>query len=150
MNPSEEELESFREQWRAEVRARNPASAAGPSSSTTSSGQPRRPGGPARKPPLPARKPLLADIDEEHVGRKSVDGSDAVVAGAEASQDRGQGSTSKGKQPVSALDHYEAAVEKETAGSLGDSLKLYRKAFRVCRGVDAACSAMGVAAAQLY
>lgn len=34
--------------------------------------------------------------------------------------------------PESALEHYERAVEKETQGSLGESLSLYRKAFRVC------------------
>lgn len=34
--------------------------------------------------------------------------------------------------PESALEHYEKAVEKETQGSLGESLSLYRKAFRVC------------------
>lgn len=34
-------------------------------------------------------------------------------------------------EPVTALDHYERAVEKESQGSLGDSLMLYRKAFRV-------------------
>jgi F-box protein 9 len=34
-------------------------------------------------------------------------------------------------EPVSALEHYEKAVEREVAGKLGDSLSLYRKAFRV-------------------
>ena len=38
-------------------------------------------------------------------------------------------------EPVTALDHYERAVEREVAGSLGDSVSLYRRAFRVsiCR-----------------
>lgn len=40
------------------------------------------------------------------------------------------------KDPVTALDHYEKAVEREAAGSLGDSLKLYRKAFRMDDSVD--------------
>jgi len=39
----------------------------------------------------------------------------------------------KASEPVSALDHYEKAVEREVAGKLGDSLNLYRKAFRVGR-----------------
>jgi hypothetical protein len=34
-------------------------------------------------------------------------------------------------EPKSALEHYEKAVEKESQGSLGDSLNLYRKAYRV-------------------
>jgi len=40
--------------------------------------------------------------------------------------------------PGSALEHYEKAVEKETEGSLGESLKLYRKAFRMDERVDKA------------
>lgn len=35
------------------------------------------------------------------------------------------------QEPNSALEHYEKAVEKETHGQLGDSLKHYRKAFKV-------------------
>lgn len=35
------------------------------------------------------------------------------------------------QEPVSALEHYEKAVEKEALGSLGDSLRHYRTAFRV-------------------
>ncbi|KAG8411207.1 hypothetical protein J3459_016551 [Metarhizium acridum] len=34
------------------------------------------------------------------------------------------------KELVSALDHYEEAMEKEALGNMGDSLKLYRKAYR--------------------
>lgn len=35
------------------------------------------------------------------------------------------------KEPRSALEHYERAIEREDQGKLGDSLKLYRQAFRV-------------------
>ena len=41
-------------------------------------------------------------------------------------------SATKEKGLVSALDHYEEAMEKEASGNMGDSLKLYRKAYRVC------------------
>ena len=34
-------------------------------------------------------------------------------------------------EPSTALDHYERAVERETAGNLGDSVSLYRTAFKV-------------------
>ena len=34
-------------------------------------------------------------------------------------------------EPTSALEHYEKAVEREDQGNLGDSLKLYRQAYRV-------------------
>ena len=37
----------------------------------------------------------------------------------------------RGKEPVSALEHYEEAVEQEKQGKLGESLKFYRKAYRV-------------------
>ena len=37
----------------------------------------------------------------------------------------------KTKEPRSALEHYERAVEKEDQGNLGDSLSHYRKAYRV-------------------
>ncbi|KAL3958395.1 hypothetical protein ACCO45_006557 [Purpureocillium lilacinum] len=37
---------------------------------------------------------------------------------------------------VSALDHYEEAMEKEAQGSMGDSLKLYRQAYRLDHRVD--------------
>jgi len=35
------------------------------------------------------------------------------------------------KEPSTALEHYERAVDKETTGQLGDSIAHYRKAFRV-------------------
>ncbi|ERF71832.1 hypothetical protein EPUS_01747 [Endocarpon pusillum Z07020] len=40
------------------------------------------------------------------------------------------------KEPKSALEHYERAVEKESQGNLGDSLSHYRKAYRLDAGVD--------------
>ena len=40
------------------------------------------------------------------------------------------------KEPRSALEHYERAVEKESQGNLGDSLSHYRKAYRLDAGVD--------------
>ncbi|KAJ8106549.1 hypothetical protein ONZ43_g7033 [Nemania bipapillata] len=40
------------------------------------------------------------------------------------------------KEPKTALDFYEHAVERESTGKLGDSLQLYRKAFRMDDKVD--------------
>ncbi|CAF9914821.1 MAG: hypothetical protein GOMPHAMPRED_008295 [Gomphillus americanus] len=40
------------------------------------------------------------------------------------------------REPISALDHYEMAVVRETEGKLGESLDLYRKAFRLDDAVD--------------
>ena len=42
----------------------------------------------------------------------------------------------RSKEPETALDFYEHAVERETTGKLGDSLQLYRKAFRMDDNVD--------------
>jgi F-box protein 9 len=130
MNTSDinSELDSFREQWRAEVRARNPAqgqdpSGSGPGPSTAAaqaSGALRRPQG-SKKPALPH------DYDDVYYQARSFDEptteSSSVVTPEE--QD-----VPVDKEPISALDHYEQAVEKEAAGNLGDSLRLYRKAFR--------------------
>ena len=43
------------------------------------------------------------------------------------------------QEPSSALEHYEHAVEKETQGQLGDSIRHYRKAFKV-RSLTTLCS----------
>ncbi|KAK4454803.1 putative F-box protein [Podospora aff. communis PSN243] len=138
MSDANPDLESFREQWRAEVRSRHPVSAqqqqpasSGPSTSvTSSSGVASAP----RKPPLPPTKKAATaqDGDDEYVQPRSFD--DAAVAQTVASAERVQAGGSS--EPVSALDHYEKAVEREAAGKLGDSLSLYRKAFRMDDNVD--------------
>lgn len=40
------------------------------------------------------------------------------------------------KEPQTALEHYERAVEKEGQGKLGDSLSYYRRAFKLDENVD--------------
>ena len=61
------------------------------------------------------------DLDEKQTGRRL---------------DEGPGESSSSRQPQTALEHYEKAVEREGQGSLGDSLNLYRKAFRMDSNVD--------------
>ena len=128
------DLESFREQWRAEVRARVPGGGGGGGGSSTQ--QPHRhrhratssvAAHPTSQPPPPTHKPpVLKDYEDDYVQPRSFD--EAVVEAAGG--DDGEVKVA-GKEPVSALEHYEKAVERESAGSLGDSLRLYRKAFRV-------------------
>lgn len=129
MDPQEAnpELESFREKWRAEVRARNQASSgpqqhASSSASNTNSSQAA-----ASLPPRPTHfgtgKPKVLETDDDYV--------QARVFGDIEPQSAARQSERKVADPVTALDHYEHAVEKEGQGSLGDSLRLYRKAFRV-------------------
>lgn len=127
------ELETFRKQWQQEVTARSK----GPSFE-----RPARPSGPPKKAsgsaePFPSVHPAPSrnndDAEEESAGRgyhhDLVDKDEARQLGEE-----GEGihpSNHANREPKSALEHYEKAVEKESQGNLGDSLKLYRKAYRV-------------------
>lgn len=130
------ELESFREQWRAEVRARNPAASGSHQQSSTStnhaglSQRTAAPGPPPRPTThLSSGKPKTLDTDEDYVAPLAFDDPEPIQP-----LQSDQPTRQKGKEngePVTALDHYERAVEKESQGSLGDSLMLYRKAFRV-------------------
>lgn len=121
------ELESFREQWLSDLRSRNTHSVTQQQAGPSSSIPPPRPDGPPRK--TDPRKPARIDDDEDYIQALPFD----APPRAESSDGLVQGDPGKAgeKQLISALDHYEEAVEKEALGSLGDSLKLYRKAFRV-------------------
>lgn len=120
------ELESFREQWRAEVRARHPSAAETQQQASTSSqsesskATAQRSSRPAH---LSAGKPRVVDTDEDYVQARAFDDAEPTPAARKEVKDTAE--------PVTALEHYERAVEKEAQGSLGDSLSLYRKAFRV-------------------
>lgn len=128
------ELESFREQWRAEVRAKRPtASGSQHQSSTTASShaEPSRkttaPGPPPRlTAPMSSAKPKALETDEVYDEPPVFDDPEPVQSVQPIPQ-----KDKENEEPVTALDHYERAVEKESQGSLGDSLMLYRKAFRV-------------------
>jgi F-box protein 9 len=139
---SNPELESFRQQWRAEVQARR--AAPGPSRPQPQQQQQQRAAGPSTsapvgrpateprgKPPQPSQKPVgTQETDEDYVQSQTFDEPTPSAAAASSLETAHSKAAEKG-EPVSALDHYEKAVEKEAAGSLGDSLRLYRKAFRV-------------------
>ncbi|KAH7138204.1 hypothetical protein B0J11DRAFT_587332 [Dendryphion nanum] len=130
-NNTEEELENFRQQWREEVltKSKSKAPAAAPAKTThASSSKPHAPKSNAPEAHGHARHQSIEEIDEvqPHVyhdlgekqhGRR-LDETDVP-------------SSSSTKEPRSALEHYERAVEKESQGSLGDSVNLYRKAFRL-------------------
>ena len=150
-NEIKSELESFREQWRAEVRSKVPSSKNEPSqqqavagpSNTQRRASHHEIAQPKSKPPKPVKAseasgkqpPAAAgkkteqhDSDEEEYVTTSFD----EPAPAPPSSLPGQGESEAGRgEPVSALEHFEQAVEREAAGNLGDSLRLYRKAYRV-------------------
>ncbi|ROW14751.1 hypothetical protein VPNG_03666 [Cytospora leucostoma] len=125
------ELESFREQWRAEVRSRNPAGSGSQQQPTTGShaentrATARRFSRPTN---LSSARPRVLDTEDDYVEPKTFDAPEPMTV---AKQD-----DEKIKEPVTALEHYERAVEKEGQGALGDSLHLYRRAFRMDHKVD--------------
>lgn len=135
-NQTEEELERFRREWREEVtkRANPQASGATPRASQSSARAPGSSYHPhfERKAPVPTVPSVAAD---KHA---HLDGADDLESKAYHDLEEKQyghtlsGSTpTQAKEPVSALDHYEKAVERESQGNLGDSVGLYRKAFKV-------------------
>ncbi|KAL4729023.1 hypothetical protein ACLX1H_003431 [Fusarium chlamydosporum] len=133
-NELNSELESFRQKWLSDLKTRNEhpetaetsAAAAGPSSRRPHHGPPI-----SSLPHKPAAAPT-DDAEDDYVQSRSFDHDEHVSAPApqEAHHDR------KGKKLVSALDHFEEAMHKEDQGNMGDSLKLYRKAYRLDNGVD--------------
>ncbi|KUJ24651.1 F-box protein pof7 [Mollisia scopiformis] len=126
MEDTNPELEQFRQQWRAEVSARQNDTHKGLKSSKAT-----------RRPPpitsLSSSNVQLPAVNEEE------DHAPQVFSGYDGSADReehAESSKAVDQEPQSALDHYEKAVERENQGSLGDSLNLYRKAFRMDHQVD--------------
>ncbi|KXJ91564.1 hypothetical protein Micbo1qcDRAFT_163328 [Microdochium bolleyi] len=149
------ELESFRQQWRAEVsaRTRQPAD------------QPGRTQQPPTGPGPVAATPVAhaASLHKTTAGHRKTpsrtlghleDGDDYVQslsfdepAPSKRAPSDDVAAVGKGKEPETALEFYEQAVDKETAGNLGDSLHLYRKAFRMDSHVDHAYKQKHFAAA---
>lgn len=126
------ELESFRQQWQEEVLR-------------------RRNGEPTRTRPRHIRTGSKESISDPHVGASSSSKSHAFedegnygsydFDDMENHEELREATTIKPEStpdhvPTSALDHYELAVVRETEGKLGESLDLYRKAFRLDDCVD--------------
>ena len=125
MPDAESELARFREQWRAEV-ARSKKED-GNSKAETAQNQLRR-----RKEEVQqtsGRRKDVVDYSEDFAPRTYHDlaePEEQLRLGKE-----GKRADRPSHEPTSALEHYERAVERETQGNLGDSLNLYRKAFKV-------------------
>jgi F-box protein 9 len=130
---TEAELEAFRRQWREEVSARNKK----PSESAPKPHvQPKkeRQQSDAAKPTTSIAGPSTArrkdEYSEELEPRTYHDLPDKELQlqlGVEGlNHDR-----DLFKEPSSALEHYERAVEKETQGNLSESMRHYRRAFKV-------------------
>ena len=137
MEESNPELETFRQQWHAEVSARsklddskrNPKINRAQPAKTL-----RRLSGQSK---FSAEKPTRSEFldDEESGSIPAFQAFDRHTSGKSVDNDdiEGYGNKTGSREPRSALEHYEKAVERESQGSLGDSLNLYRKAFKAGR-----------------
>lgn len=133
------ELEAFRRRWREEVQSRNrepqpPHAPQEPSSPERLRPQQRRKSTVQARPSASGSAPTkkVDEFESEELAPKPYhdlpDKEEALKLGAEGQEHE---RAKLFQEPSSALEHYEKAVEKETHGQLGDSLKHYRKAFKV-------------------
>lgn len=135
---TQHELEQFRNQWREEVTARSKGATSIHQRNPTRPQPSARRGSSTSKLTVPPRE--YAKNEEEHEEESSElvrrEGYHYIEGKDEA---RRLGEDTIGshpsnhlvREPRSALEHYEKAVEKEDQGNLGDSLSHYRKAYRV-------------------
>lgn len=131
MDDRETELSRFRQQWKAEVTARQTRPAVPPQLSSSSE----------TKPAFPSRKLSHSSAAAKEVPEEWTEAQAAASLPEPGARERPTSPTAARRTsvsvpsvlvvPESALEHYEKAVEKEAQGSLGESLSLYRKAFRV-------------------
>jgi F-box protein 9 len=143
MENSDTALEQFRRQWREEVNAKanssrkrqardHDAVRAGPSlpseaSKTLIPSSKHHPSGGA---------PETGHADSSQEGPGITDQLNRPALTKGTVDDDEFSSKSIAKEPKSALEHFERAVEKEDQGNLGDSLSHYRKAYRLDAAVD--------------
>ncbi|KAJ5788734.1 hypothetical protein N7457_003724 [Penicillium paradoxum] len=121
------ELESFRQQWREEVTRRSKPKAAPPATAAPTDPPP------IRLPPARHEASHRKEIEEEGPPLASFDPDELAQQVGELSFESTEDDFQRREvaEPISALEHFERAVEKEAEGNLGDSLSHYRKAYRV-------------------
>ena len=133
MNPNDSrvedlnlELENFRQQWLSDLRSKNEAAGHSHQPDESSSPtQPTQPSGPSVSTST-KRRPAHGDDDDDYFQGRSFDEPPAPTGHTLA----GPGKPAP-KKLVSALDYFEEAMEREAQGNMGDSLKLYRRAYKV-------------------
>ena len=132
-----EELEKFRQQWQEEVMARSKGA------SLRKPARPQRPtpkssgnAGPERTAAPPFHKPFRDTEEQDDVGEYGYHDLEDKDEARKLGETGERINPSNRQEPSSALEHYERAVERESEGSLGDSLNHYRKAYRLDAGVD--------------
>lgn len=130
------ELEAFRRRWREEVQSRTRQTRESVETERPKQQQRRRsvlhPPTAVAGPSAP-NKPEVVDYEDEAAPKSYHDlpNREEALRLGDKGQERERAKFFE--QPTSALEHYEKAVEKETYGQLGDSLKHYRTAFKVGR-----------------
>lgn len=129
------ELESFRRQWLSDLRSRTDHAGAHSSNATSST---RNVAG--LFPPAAMSRRLAPEEDHPDSAYLHGPSFDDLPAYHMPGQDSSSHphphpapavGSSKGKELVSALDHFEEAMLREAQGNMGDSLKLYRQAYKV-------------------
>ncbi|QDS71477.1 hypothetical protein FKW77_004294 [Venturia effusa] len=126
---AERELERFRQQWREEVHAKTKPKESTPNRPQAPSSKPAEPK--KNRPPLPSKNHSKAPQDEGDASESFTHHDLPRKQTGRKTGDAEYGVAQIPKEPTTALDHYEKAVEREGQGSLGDSVALYRKAFRM-------------------
>ncbi|KAI9685316.1 MAG: hypothetical protein M1822_004689 [Bathelium mastoideum] len=131
MDSAEAELETFRRKWREEVSARARGNPASPSIGQNAHGhnnnRPKR--APPAGPSASSSRAPNTDGSEEVEPKTFHDlpnKEDSLKLDSDHSH-----LEEASREPKSALEHYERAVERESQGSLGDSVNLYRRAFKL-------------------
>jgi F-box protein 9 len=144
MEEPDSALEQFRRQWREEVSARSKPK----DSKHPLHGQPEtlktgpdvpRPSRPSIRPPT--AHPATRQKDEDEIESVDEDHRPSMIERIEGLSLQGVDDDEftarrSSKEPRSALEHYERAVEKESQGNLGASLSHYRQAYRLNDRVD--------------
>lgn len=128
------ELEAFRRQWRQEVESRNKQSTSDQSNSPSHHKHPHPHKHPHQPSSAPKPKPQQHNHHENHDEDDVADQIHYDLTDKEAHLRLNAPDHARDilkKEPGTALEHYEKAVEKETMGSLGDSVALYRTAFKM-------------------
>ena len=135
-------LEQFRQQWQAEVEARSRRSKKGGPSHPHDELQEdeeaqrrnRLQNRPREAHPLASQKHLEQEDSDEDEGAKLTQQFDNIEL--DNVDDDGFSTPRSDKEPKSALEHYERAVEIEGQGKHGDSINHYRRAYRMDAQVD--------------
>lgn len=135
---TQHELERFRNQWREEVTARSRGATSIHQKDSRRIQLPARRGSSTSKTAAPPRG-FTDNGNQNEEESSEIMGREGYHDLEDKDEARRLGedtigihpSNQKAREPRSALEHYEEAVEKEDQGNLGDSLSHYRKAYRV-------------------